>query len=174
MRQSILDAIPAKVALLDATGKIIAVSRGWTKFCEATGVKGGIADDYLAVCWAFASGDTELLEEATTALRGVLSEGRINTTFRYPRGEGKRKRWYRARLVPYVEDAEGSGAIVMHFDVTERPRRTKPVQARSLRRSDQVAKQGGVHRPPAACGRRCRAPWNEIGRRAHRSGPLQG
>lgn len=118
MKQSILDAIPAKAALLTPSGTLCAVNQAWVAFCEQNSIESAIGTPYLAVCDKFLEGDTKLFGEASAALEGILTGEQINTTFRYPRHLPDRKRWFRARLAPFQCEA-GRGAIVMHFDVTE-------------------------------------------------------
>src|SRR5689334_16546154 len=50
--QSILDALPAHIAVIDASGKIVAVNAAWRRFADTNGLgrpDGGVGDDYLAV-----------------------------------------------------------------------------------------------------------------------------
>lgn len=118
MSQLILDAIPAKVALLTPSGVISAMNRGWVSFCKVNSIECAVGSLYMTVCEKFIEENPETIKEAEEALNGVISGKSENTTFRYFRHINDQQRWFRVRVAPYKTDA-GLGAIVMHFDVTE-------------------------------------------------------
>src|SRR5262249_413949 len=67
--QSTIDALDAHVALLDETGKIIAVNQPWTRFADANGYAGsdrGLGKNYLEVCKSSIQ-----CEEARLVLAGI-------------------------------------------------------------------------------------------------------
>lgn len=118
MSQLILDAIPAKVALLTPLGAISAMNQGWMSFCKQNAIECPVGTPYVLVCKKFMEENPETRLEAAAALRDVLSGKSDNTTFRYLRHIDDQQRWFRVRIAPYRTEA-GLGAIVMHFDVTE-------------------------------------------------------
>ena len=55
--RSTLDSLSAHIAVLDATGTIIAVNKAWRSFAQRSGYAGiddGVGTNYLAVCEAAA------------------------------------------------------------------------------------------------------------------------
>jgi PAS domain S-box-containing protein len=116
-----LDALPALVALLDAGGRVISVNREWREAAgraEAIGI--GADADYLA-----------LLEEdpadlftgdgpALNAGLGTVLAGETPMFAReYLRAVGTEARWFKFVATP-VSTTEPRGAVVMHFDITDR------------------------------------------------------
>ncbi len=119
----ILDAIPDPSAVVDATGKIIAVNRAWRAFSvEGGGEPGttGVGTSYLDVCSrAAADGSSEALE-ALRGLRAVLSGEAIVKESEYACHKPDRRRWFLSRISSI--DGIGSGALISHVNITRRRR----------------------------------------------------
>ncbi len=94
---SMLDALPAHIAVVDERGTIVAVNESWRQFGVANRMRStdfGVGQNYLAVCEG-ATG--ECAGEASTVAAGIR---------RVLRGELESPR---------------CGAVIMHVDVTHRP-----------------------------------------------------
>jgi PAS domain S-box-containing protein len=114
--QSVIDALDANVAVLDAQGVIRLVNRAWHDFATHNGAGAleglGPGVDYLAVCRRSASHD----ESAAAVLAGLTAvlEGRqpaFATT--YPCNAPDRQRWFRMHVKPLPD----GGLLVTHFDL---------------------------------------------------------
>jgi PAS domain S-box-containing protein len=114
---AILDALPAHVALLDHSGRILSVSRSWHDFAAANGLSGTatVGGSYFDFCAASAWGDHG--KAIATGLNAVLAGGLTQYSIDYPSDEGALRRWYRLMAAPLALGRTG-GAVVMHLDVT--------------------------------------------------------
>jgi PAS domain S-box-containing protein len=112
-----LDSLPAHVALLDSAGRIVSVNRMWR---EAPGDgEAGIGQDYVEFLDAT---EGALGEEAREMARGVvdvLEESAPSFSHEYMRRCGDRFRWFKFLVRP-VSTIERIGAVVVHFDITDR------------------------------------------------------
>ncbi|MGE4239035.1 ATP-binding protein [Ramlibacter sp.] len=130
VQQALLDAMPAEIALLDATGHITYVNAAWREFGDANGLAVPahcVGANYLAAC-AGARG-----EDATTA-RAIadLLEGRIeSTTLEYACHSDNEERWFLQRGIAFGT-REGRRVLVMHVDITERYRAARQLARMSL------------------------------------------
>jgi PAS domain S-box-containing protein len=119
---AILDAIPAHIALLDATGRIQAVNAPWRASAAACGLSGATVDvgaDYLAVCEAASGPEATEARQAAEGIRAVLSGRLPSFTLEYPCHAPEREQWFRMTVHPLPGEPV-AGVVVMHTDVSER------------------------------------------------------
>jgi len=118
--QTVLDAIPTNIAVLDAAGRILLVNRAWKAFGLANGGTGSeVGADYLA------SVPMEALE-LRQGLADVLAGGRTPFTFDYTCDSPDRPRWFRLMATPLADRA---GCLVNHMDITETKEAEKQARA---------------------------------------------
>ena len=119
---TILNTLPANIALLDDKGVIIAVDEAWKKFADENNMQSdnyGVGDNYLDVCQKATGTDQQTAMEMCNGTAEVL-HGRIgNFAMEYPCHSPVEQRWFRVEVRPLVEN-ERSGAVVMHINITER------------------------------------------------------
>jgi two-component system, NarL family, sensor kinase len=116
--QSTIDALDGHIALLDETGKIIAVNQPWTRFADANGYVGsarGLGQNYLKVCESSIQ-----CEEARLVLSGIrrMISGETDD-FRcvYP-CHSAQEAWFQVRINRfYIEGV--LRLVVAHENVTE-------------------------------------------------------
>lgn len=119
--QASIDALSAHVAVVAASGLIVAVNRAWRRFCGDNGgtLEGcGVGANYLAVCSEVPEG-----EDAPAMTRGLLAvlRGELDEfTMTYPCHAPHEQRWFRARITPVMEPGGVSHAVVAHENITER------------------------------------------------------
>jgi PAS domain S-box-containing protein len=127
---AVLDATIGNVAVVDCSGRIIAVNNGWLQFArkhEAGPRAVGLGINYLEICRRA----TEMENDAASAMQGIV--GVLNGTLpdfclEYLfRGQSE-ERWFEMIVHP-LRRAEG-GAIITHLDITNR--REAEMQAQSL------------------------------------------
>ncbi len=130
---SLLDALPAHIALLDSSGTIRIVNEAWKRFGEENCLPGtdhGVGRNYLEVCRQAvglgAPEAAEVLEGLERVLRGESPEFH----WEYPCHAGATKRWFQLSITPLHEGRQ-RGAVVAHTDISERRRAEE--QARRLR-----------------------------------------
>lgn len=141
LRQAMLNALPAHVAVLDSTGRIVAVNEAWQRFARANRASGelvrAVGLDYLRFCEGDGSAgngaDAAVARSACEGIRAVMRGDRPQFSLEYPCHEANRQRWFQMTVTP-LADRQG-GAVVAHLDVTER------VEAEQInrRRRDEVA-----------------------------------
>jgi diguanylate cyclase (GGDEF)-like protein len=118
---AVFDELPTAVAVVDASGKIMATNLAWKRFVLEHGGQAsdyGVGGNYLA-----GNGKTRSLvaEEGSLAARGlraVLVGDREPFAFEYNRQEGAQARRYLVLVSP-VAFVSGA-AVVSHLDITER------------------------------------------------------
>ena len=78
-----LDSLPAHIAILDATGTILAVNAAWRRFAEANGYAGadhGVGLNYLAICRHAGGVDARAAEQA---IRAVIAQEHEEFSYEY-------------------------------------------------------------------------------------------
>lgn len=142
--QATLDALTSHIAILDPSGKILAVNRAWKNFARENGASSEtayIGENYLLVCdpanGAHCSNDTSDVITAVdvvdavdandaidaikvaTGIKEVLDGRRSLFTMEYPCHSPVEQRWFNLRVTRFP--GEGSArAVVAHENITER------------------------------------------------------
>lgn len=119
---AVLNAIPAHVALLDNTGVILAVNEAWRRFATANVLQSSdffVGQNYLGVCEGAHGECADEAQAVATGIRNVLSGEAKEFGIEYPCHSPNEKRWYRLMVTP-LSETPGTGAVVMHVDVTQR------------------------------------------------------
>ncbi len=118
--RSTLDSLSAHVAVLDATGTIIAVNKAWRLFAQQSGYRGdddGVGTNYLAIC----EGGAAVSRDAATtaiALRDILKGRRSEFRMEYPCIGPEGPRWFQLRITRPAPQ-EVSRIVIAHEDITE-------------------------------------------------------
>jgi PAS domain S-box-containing protein len=130
LNQSVLNSLGANVAVLEKTGKIIAVNDAWKRFAkdnDGAAADSSVGIDYLEECrHSVERGDPE----AVLALKGiqeVLGGMRADFQFEYPCHSPAEKRWFLMSVTPLL-GAHG-GVVVSHTNITERKKIEHALQA---------------------------------------------
>jgi PAS domain S-box-containing protein len=117
-----LDALPAQVALLNEAGTVLKVNRQWSDFAglpRDSRLAIAPGEDYVAVLDDACRDDGEDAAALGEGLRGVLAGERGQFACEYQAGGTPEPRWFKFVATP-VSKEEGRGAVVMHFDITDR------------------------------------------------------
>lgn len=125
LNQAILDSLAEHIAVLDKTGKIVAINKAWEDFALQNGIgpdelHSTIGTNYLEVCEA-ASGDCS--EEATivcSGIRSVLNGVVDHFRLEYPCHSPTEEQWFLLQVTPLMH--AGGGAVISHLNITERRR----------------------------------------------------
>lgn len=115
--QSVLDALPASVAVVDGRGRIERVNRAWREFAQANGAQSGvdIGDSYLAPCVSAAEADAAA-RACLAGLQDVLAGRQPSCALLYPCHGPDRPRWFLMHATP-LPGAQG-GMVVSHLEVS--------------------------------------------------------
>jgi len=121
LRQAaILNALPARIALLAADGTIVSVNAAWRTFATKNLLNlpnFGIGSNYLAACDSATAADSIEAHAAAQGIRNVL-EGRESTFgLEYLCRTDDVDHWFRVCVSP-LHTGRLDGAVVLHGDIT--------------------------------------------------------
>ena len=134
-----LDALSAEVALLDASGRIIAVNKAWRDFARLNGFQtddAGVGSNYLEICDTAQGAAASEAHAVASELRAVLAGRRSAAYVEYPCDSPDEQRWFQVRASGF--DWEGNRyAVVSHESLTE----SKRAEQRHREQLDELAHQ---------------------------------
>ena len=119
---TILNALPAHIALLDSQGIIISVNNAWQEFATANVLQGpafGVDQNYLEICEQVRGDGAEEAHASARGIRQVLQGEVKQFTLEYPCHSPEQMRWFQLVVTPVSQDCL-AGAVVMHVDITAR------------------------------------------------------
>ena len=121
INESLLEALLDDVAVIDVTGRIVAVNHARKRSAKKNGkAKLGLASvgqNYLDLCRKATEAGTELGEEALRGVEGVLNGTAAQFSLEYPHDSGTDRRWYLVTATPLLTDVRG--AVISHRDITD-------------------------------------------------------
>jgi PAS domain S-box-containing protein len=136
---AILDALPARIALLDSQGVILSVNEAWrSSDSQCVGMAPGHAAgvNYLEVCASAWEETSSVAYRVAEGLRSVLG-GAKSFSIEYPYPSASR-RWYLMTVTPLADDRR-QGAVVMHMDITEQRQAKDDLRESERRFRDMLA-----------------------------------
>lgn len=118
--QSIINALPEHIAVLDDNGTIVLVNSAWNKFARLNGdvslVKTGVGQSYLEACKAdHLPGDYDALN-VEQGIKDVMAGVSGQFSYQYPCHSPTEKRWFVMYVVP-VQHPQYN-VLVSHFNIT--------------------------------------------------------
>jgi two-component sensor histidine kinase len=120
--RSVLDALAAHIAVLDAQGTIVAVNEAWRRFGREhyapSFVWTGVGLNYLQVCQREATAGVPEAREAFTGLEAVLQGRQAQFTMEYPCHMPGHPRWFLLQATPLPPPHKG--LVLAHTDITAR------------------------------------------------------
>ncbi|QGU32669.1 sensor histidine kinase [Thermochromatium tepidum] len=122
LHRSVLDALPAQIAVLDQEARLLAVNRAWRAFSAEQGRDDHVWKDSdprtLAACrWSGEQPDAIALT-AARGIEDVIQGRRLCFSIEYPCHTAQRQCWLLMRAFPLQGEQEG--AVVTYLDITER------------------------------------------------------
>lgn len=119
--QGVLDSLHERVAVIDASGKILMVNYAW----KEAGFEGGLPQgtrftgvNYLDIC---RTASYEGLEDAVSSyegIRNVLDGVTPSFSFEYRCDTPEEERWFLMNATPFSRKL--GGAVILHLDITAR------------------------------------------------------
>ena len=122
LAQAALDSLTAHIAILDATGNILAVNRAWRQFAAENGAQDGDTFEgmnYLLVCDSAAGDACEEANPASEGIRSVLRGERDLFMLEYPCHSLSGERWFNLRATRFPGGGPAC-VVVSHENITER------------------------------------------------------
>ncbi len=120
--QSSLDALSAHIAILDETGRIVAVNAAWEQFADANEAKAGfcgIGANYVDVCERAVGECSPAAHAVARGIRELIARERDDFHLEYACHSPTEQRWFMLRVTRF----RGDGAVrvvVAHENVTDR------------------------------------------------------
>ena len=152
--QSVLDALSATIAILDADGIIIAVNAAWRRFGDENGLTWpnyGVGRNYLAIMDAAEGDQAADARYAVRGIRGVMAGARADFSFEYPCDSPDEQRWYMMWATPLAL-SEKLGTVIAHEDITQR--KLSELAAEDARREAEIVRRAEMRQRRAAERRR--------------------
>jgi PAS domain S-box-containing protein len=117
--QSSLDALSSEIAIVDATGTVVAANRAWASRVGSRATLSGAAvgSDYVAFCMSAREGDDEA-KTICRGLRAVLAGDRTAARFAYSADIDGERRWFQISAARFERDGDAR-LIVAHEDLTD-------------------------------------------------------
>ena len=122
MMRGILESLDSRIAVLDRTGRILAVNGAWERF-DSTRVGAGypacrVGDNYLELLDAAGKAGLPFAGPGAAAARAVIARERAFASVDYKLDAPGGTRWFVARVTT-LEGSEG-GVVIAHQDITDK------------------------------------------------------
>lgn len=138
--QSLLDTLPAHIAVIDADGKIVAVNRAWSEFAASNGdpensaVSLGV--NYLDVARSATSPYNEDGLSTYSGIQEILNGSRSQFSLEYSCDSPTQQRWF--LLTVSALDVTPRQAVISHLDITSRKLLEQQLREDEVRLQDLV------------------------------------
>jgi PAS domain S-box-containing protein len=122
MQASIINALPAHIALIDHSGVILSINDGWRGFAQGNGLHNsacGVGQNYLETCDRAQGGCSEEAFRTAAGIRAVLAGTIGEFEIEYPCHGPNEQHWFRLMVTP-LEIEGAKGAVIMHINITDR------------------------------------------------------
>jgi PAS domain S-box-containing protein len=115
--QTSLDALSTPIAILDATGAVVAANNAWEEQCGLHALfGGGVGSNYLAFCSSARAG--EETESIRSGLRSLLAGEKKTARFAYSAESDGERRWFQISAARFEWDGDAR-LIVANEDLTD-------------------------------------------------------
>jgi two-component system CheB/CheR fusion protein len=118
--QTVIDALPEHIAVIDPTGRIVLVNAAWRRFAQANGdselARSGPGSNYLDVCEACGTEGGDYASRAIKGIRDVLGGVLPKFAMEYPCHSPDEQRWFVMNVAPVL--SQGYGAVISHVNIT--------------------------------------------------------
>lgn len=140
MQASILDALPANIALLNKEGVIVEVNQAWKAF----GIKNGLCspeysvnDNYIQIAVTATGVDKREGELMADGIKKVINGELTEFQLEYACHSPTEQLWFRAEVAPLLKE-HGKGAVVMHLNISARKKAEFALQELNDRLEEKV------------------------------------
>jgi diguanylate cyclase (GGDEF)-like protein/PAS domain S-box-containing protein len=121
---AILNALPAYIAVLDMTGRIVSINEMWEQVAAGNALLGadyGIGTNYLEECDKARGSDSLEARRAAAGIRSVLSGAQKSFSMQYPCDLPAGRHWFLLTITPLATH-QPRGGVIMHVDITDQKR----------------------------------------------------
>jgi PAS domain S-box-containing protein len=127
---AILNSLPARIAVLDPAGIIVAVNDRWRDFASANALKSphyGVRLSYLEICDRAQGNFADESRRVAAGIRSVLNGATKEFTLIYPCHAPTEERWFQIIATP-MGDGRPNGVVIAHINITEQRRAEESVR----------------------------------------------
>ncbi len=120
--RSVLDSLPASIAVLDETGRILTVNAAWRCFGRENGLAwedGGVGRNYLEVLESASAVSYQGAAAALAGMRQVLAGDLDEFSLEYPCHSADEMRWFTMRVTRFHTPG-GIRGVISHEVITDR------------------------------------------------------
>jgi PAS domain S-box-containing protein len=132
--RAILNSLPDHIAILDASGTILAVNDAWREFALQNDAPSAshayVGANYLEVCRVATKTGHQAAAQALIGIESVLNCAKDRFVTDYECSSPSKKRWFKMTVVRPKEPA--AGLVISHSDITDRKQGEE-----ALRRSEE-------------------------------------
>ncbi len=121
-QDTILDALPAQIAVLDSLGRIVAVNKPWQQFVDANTPQFegmGIGASYLDTCDNALGDVADSVQKSAAGIRAIQQGAADHFSLEYSWNTPTRQYWFLLTASPLTDELP-NGVVVMRLDITER------------------------------------------------------
>ncbi len=121
-QSTILNTLPASIALLDNKSNIVKVNSQWIQFGKENGLSENfphVSTNYIEISEKSLGRDKKEGQQMAQGLRKILRGDLDYFSMEYPCDSPTERRWFRAEVKPFKTNVL-SGAVVMHLNISER------------------------------------------------------
>lgn len=131
---STVDALTARMAILDESGSILAVNQAWRDFASTNAgllLNGDVGANYLEICDAAAGRPIDGPRVIGDGIRAVLSGERSEFSLEYPYHSADKESWFTVRVTRFAA-SEPKRVVVAHENITDRRLAEEQLRHQSL------------------------------------------
>ncbi|HEY5405673.1 MAG TPA: PAS domain S-box protein [Ginsengibacter sp.] len=135
---TILNTLPANIALLDEHGIIVDVNDAWRNFAGSNGFVSkdyGIGDNYIKITAAAKGSEKDDGKNVSSGIKSVLNKLADSFEYEYPFQTPDGETWFKVIVTPLLEKEKG-GVVVMHLNITEQKKNEVALDATLKELSD--------------------------------------
>jgi diguanylate cyclase (GGDEF)-like protein len=117
----ILNSLSAHIAVLNATGEIVAVNEAWLRYSRdngSTAASGFVGTNYLEVCERAARSGESMAGAALQGIRGVMAGEQTSFRLEYPCRSNQVLRWFLLG-VTRLSHSTSASVVISHQDITD-------------------------------------------------------
>lgn len=120
MKQAIIDVLPARIAILDMRGVIIAINESWRSFGLEHGrnVINDVGLNYLDICHLAAAQNDPSAQAVGRGIQSILDRALTFFSFKYPCHTAEGEQWFEITAKPLPNDQ--GGAVISHENITDK------------------------------------------------------
>ena len=128
---NVINSLDAQICILDSDGYIITTNSSWRTYGEERGADPARTDrgaNYLQICRSAGGECGESAHRLADSIEQIIRGDSDGTVLEYDCHEPNRKRWFQARVSPFLGDKSKAAVAVAHVEITDRVKANQETQ----------------------------------------------